>query len=211
MKKNILALCFLLAAVAVHAQDRRINLYSAYVFDDKFETYNSSTDYYTGKIMGGYQWGAGVEIKPSDNMGVELLYYHQNTQAPVSYYNIAATTRTLDVGVSYILLGVNRYFKTGKVEPYGGILLGTSIFNNQHPQGSEETSKVKFALGARLGVNIWTSDRVALKLQAQLLSSVQGFGGGFYFGTGGSGTSLSTYSSITQLGLGGGLSFKLAK
>ena len=39
----------------------------------------------------------------------------------------------------------------------------------------------------------------------------QGFGGGAYFGTGGAGFALSSYSSIYQFGLGGGLTFKLGK
>lgn len=213
MKKNTWIIFFIFAAGSLYAQEKRINLYSAYVFDDKFETYNSSTDYYSGKIYGGLQWGVGLEIKPKDEIGIELMYYHQDAKVPISYYDIFAKTRNPDmnVGVSYILLGLNKYLKTGKVEPYGGFLLGTAIFNNQNPQPGEETSKVKFALGARLGVNVWASEKVAVKLQVQFLSSVQGLGGGFYFGTGGSGAGVSTYSSITQLGIGGGLAFKLGQ
>jgi hypothetical protein len=199
------------ASVAYAQPEKRINLYSAYVFDDKFESYNSSTDYYSGKIMGGYQWGAGFEVKPNEALGLELMYYHQDAKVPVSYYDIIAKTRDFDVGVSYVLLGINKYMKTGKVEPYGGFLLGTAIFTNQHPQNTETTSITKFGLGGRLGVNIWASEKVAVKLQALFLSSVQGFGGGFYFGTGGASTGVSTYSTITQLSLGGGLAFKIGQ
>jgi opacity protein-like surface antigen len=211
MKRTITVALFLVVVCSAFGQEKRINLYSAYVFDDSFETINSSTSYYNGKIIGGYQWGAGVEVKPNEELGVELLYIHQNTNAPVAYYDLTAKSRDLDIGVSYILLGGNRYMKTGKVEPYGGILLGAAVFNNQHPQSGEGTSETRFAVGARLGVNVWTSDRVALKLQAMFLSSVQGVGGGFYFGTGGAGTGVSTYSTITQLSLGGGLGFRLGQ
>jgi hypothetical protein len=38
---------------------------------------------------------------------------------------------------------------------------------------------------------------------------VQGAGGGLYFGTGGAGAGVSTYSSMLQFGLGGGLTFAL--
>lgn len=48
-----------------------------------------------------------------------------------------------------------------------------------------------------------------IRLQAQLLSPVQAAGGGFYFGTGGSGIGVSTYSSIYQFNLGGSLVFRL--
>ena len=46
-------------------------------------------------------------------------------------------------------------------------------------------SATKFAWGLRLGANIWASEKMAIKLQGQLMSAVQGAGGGLYFGTGG--------------------------
>ena len=98
-----------------------------------------------------------------------------------------------------------------KVEPYGGVLLGAVGYVNKYPATGEPTSSTRFALGFRLGATIWASAKVGIKLQAQFISSVQGFGGGFYFGTGGSGAGVSTYSTITQLGLGGGLVFKLGQ
>src|SRR5436190_484285 len=101
------------------------------------------------------------------------------------------------------------YVFEDKVEPYGGLLLGAAIFNNKTPNPGEETSKVKFALGFRLGATVWVSDRVGIKLQTQFITSVQGIGGGFYFGTGGASAGASTYSTITQFTLGGGLAFKL--
>jgi hypothetical protein len=212
MKINLTIAFVVAAAVAAFAQpEKRINLYSAYVFDDKFETYNSSTDYYSGKITGGFQWGAGFEVRPNEALGVELIYFHQDSKVPVSYYDLVARTRDFDVGVSNIMLGINKYMKTGKIEPYGGFLLGAAVYTNQHPQPAETTSITKFGLGGRLGVNVWASEKMAVKLQAMLLTSVQGFGGGFYIGTGGASTGVSSYSTITQLSLGGGLSFKIGQ
>jgi len=40
---------------------------------------------------------------------------------------------------------------------------------------------------------------------------VQSVGDGFYFGTGGAGAGVSTYSSMLQFALRGGLTFKLGK
>ena len=51
--------------------------------------------------------------------------------------------------------------------------------------------------------------KVAIKLQGQLMSAVQSAGGGLYFGTGGAGAGVSTYSSMYQFGLGGGLVISL--
>jgi hypothetical protein len=45
----------------------------------------------------------------------------------------------------------------------------------------------------------------------QLLSIPQGAGGELYFGTGGAGAGVSTYSTMMQFALGGGLTFKLGQ
>jgi len=211
MKKTILlSMIALLVAGGVQAQGVRLNGYSAYVFDDKFDTYYSSTDYANGKIRGGYQWGVGLEVTPREDMGVELLYYRQDTEAPVNFYYNLDQSKTVQLGVNYIMLAGNRYLKPGeKVEPYGGFMLGMAIFSNKNPSPGGEDSATKFAWGIRLGTNIWASEKVGLKIQAQLLSAVQGMGGGLYFGTGGAGAGVSTYSSLLQFGLGGGLTFKL--
>jgi opacity protein-like surface antigen len=209
MKVRLVFAMLMITCLSAFAQEKRINIYSAYVFDDKFETVNSTTDYYRGKIIGGLQWGAGLEFIIKDQISAELMYLHQDTQAPVESYYTVLNNKTYDLGVSYALLGISRIMKKDKVEPYGGLLLGAAIFNNKNPSPGEETSKVKFALGFRLGATIWVSDRVGIKLQTQFLTSVQGIGGGFYFGTGGTGAGASTYSTITQFTLGGGLAFKL--
>jgi len=53
------------------------------------------------------------------------------------------------------------------------------------------------------------SEKIGLKLTASLLSAVQGAGGGLYFGTGGAGAGVSTYSSMYQFALGGNLVIQL--
>jgi hypothetical protein len=89
------------------------------------------------------------------------------------------------------------------------LFAGVAISDIDNPENGNSSSATKFAWGLRLGANIWATEKVGVKLQAQLFSAVQSAGGGFYFGTGGSGVGLSTYSTIYQFGLGGGLTFKL--
>jgi hypothetical protein len=96
-----------------------------------------------------------------------------------------------------------------KVEGFGGGMLGAAFINVKNPDNGNDNSATKFAWGLRLGANIWASERVGIKLQGQLMSAVQGAGGGLYFGTGGGGVGVSTYSSMLQFGLGGGLTFAL--
>lgn len=212
MKKLLLIIALVPLSMAVYAQSEiRLNGYGAYVFDDKFDTYYSSTDYVYGKIIGGFMWGVGLEAKVQDDLGAELVYFNLATTAPIEFYQAGTRDRTIDLGVNYIMIGGVRYLPSagGKVEPYGGIMAGMAVFKNKSPQGNEATSATKFAWGARLGTNIWMSDRVGLKLQAYVLSAVQGAGGGLYFGTGGAGAGVSTYSTLYQFGLGGGLVIKV--
>jgi len=212
-KLSVLAV-ILLFSVTAGAQEVRLNAYSSYVFDDGVDSYYDPTNNYSGTIKGGLQWGGGLEYMMRPNQGIELLYIGQSTTAPMTYYqnNLNAKHTNFDVGISYLMLASNRYVKKpgSKVEGYGGLMLGAAFFSVKNPETSYSGSATKFAWGVRLGANIWASEKVAVKLQAQLLSAVQSAGGGLYFGTGGVSTGVSTYSSMYQFSLGGGLAFNLS-
>jgi hypothetical protein len=117
----------------------------------------------------------------------------------------------LNVDLNYIMLAGNRHLvkADGKLETYAGLLAGVGVMNISND--TKSTSLTKFSWGMRAGVNIWFKPQVGLKIQAQLLSAVQAAGGGAYFGTSGGGVGVSTYSTIYQFSLGGGLAFKLGK
>ena len=207
----------LASAQATHAapEKARINGYANYVFDDKFDSYYDQYNYYNGKIKGGFQWGVGVEFMLKQNYSLELSYLNLNTTAPTTYQSGVGTLKNenFDMNIGYLLLGGNRYLQKpdSKVEGFGGLGAGVAFLSVTNPSNSNKNSATKFAWTARLGANIWASDRFGIKLQAQLLSIAQGFGGGLYFGTGGAGAGVSTYSSIYQFVLGGGLTFKVGQ
>ena len=194
-----------------------INLYGSYVFDDKFDTYYSSSSYYEGKIKGGFQWGIGVEYMVQPLYGIELLYLRQDTNAPTRYYgviNAGSGEVNLDLAINYIMLAPTKHFLSSneKLEGFAGFMAGMVIAEASNPDGALNTgedSATKFAWGLRLGGIIWASEKVGIRLQTQLLSATQAMGGGFYFGTGGAGAGVSSYSTIYQFGLGGGLVFKV--
>lgn len=216
MKKIVFFLVLLIATHFASGQRVRLNGYAAYVFDDGFDSYYDSYNYYDGKISGGFQWGVGVEYMIQPEYCIELMYINQSTTAPTRYQGgigSAIKNETFDLGLNYILIGGegHKASRTGKVEGYAGMFLGMCIINLDNPSNGNSASDTKFAWGARMGVNIWTQGKIGIKLQAQLLSISQGAGGGFYFGTGGAGVGLSSYSSIYQFGLGGGLTFKLGQ
>ena len=211
MKKIILGIFFFAGITSLAlAQGVHLNLYSSYVFDDNVDSYYSNTSYFNGTIKGGYSWGAGVEFLAAPTKGIELKYLHRATTAPMEYYDMVVKHTTFDVGLNYILIGGNNYFKTGgKVEPYAGADIGMALIYVTNPTNSKENNSTKFAWDIKIGANIWVSEKIALKLQADLLSAVQSAGGGVYFGTGGAGAGVSAYSTMYQWGLGGGLAVKL--
>jgi|SRR5688572_11710933 len=214
MKKllTLLVLTICLSGQVSLAQDIRINIYTGYVFDDQFDSYYDAYNYYEGTIEGGLQWGAGIEYMLKPTYGLELLYFRQDAKAPTYYvsdYYQGAQFTEFDLDANYILLGGQRHFgKPGSVvDGYGGLMAGCVVANLSVPDGGSG-STTKFAWGLKGGANLWFSDHVAIKLQAQLLSATQSMGGSFYFGAGGSGAGLSSYSTIFQFTLGGGLAFR---
>ena len=190
----------------------RLNGYTFYAFDDKVDSYYSNTEYFNGTIKGGFQWGGGLEYMMSISQSFELSYLRLDTNAPMKYYKDGIQDVDFDVATNYIFLGSNRYFPIGgKIEPYAGLQAGMAILNVTNPNNGNSTNATKFAWGFKLGTNIWASDNIGLKIQTGVLSAVQAAGGGLYFGTGGAGAGVSTYSSFYQFYIGGGLTFNFAQ
>lgn len=186
----------------------RLNAYSGYVFDDRVDMPENN---FYGVVKGGYQWGLGAEYMVRPNQSVELFYMRQSTIAETRSFGLNPKEINYNLGINYIMLGGNRYFSKpgGRVEGFVGAMLGVGFANAENPSSNRSSTITKFAVGMKGGANIWLSGQLGLKLQAQLLSAVQGFGGGVYIGTGGVGVGTSTYSSIYQFSLGGGLVYRL--
>lgn len=215
--KKILIIALLVAACSFEGfgQEVRLNVYASYAFADKFDSYwdTGNRYYYSGRVEDGLQWGGGLEYKVNEQLGVELLYLRQDTNSPTwyRYTGLMDQYTNFDMGVNYIMVAPARYFQApgGKVEGFGGLMVGVLVANIDNPDNGNRNNATKMAWGIKGGGIFWGSDRIGLKIQAQLLSAVQSVGGGFYFGTGGPGAGVSSYSSIYQFSLGGGLVFKL--
>lgn len=222
MKKIITLVLFALVFIPeLSAQsfnaNKRFTLYGSYTFDDSFDSYYDYGNYYQGKINDGMLYGIGFEFEFKPFMYVELSYLRETTSAPIQYYTggVFSQYSDFDVALNYIMLGANHSFKKqgSKVEGFGGFSLGMALGNldnnasNPNLRVSEDFTK--FAWGLKAGAIVWASPNFGIKLQAQLLSIAQSVGGGFYYGTGGGAAGVSTYSSIYQFSLGGGLTYNL--
>jgi hypothetical protein len=207
MKKITLVVGLLSMATLLFAQPSATLLtFGGYTFADRFDFNYSSGGIGTGKIQDGFQWGVGLEFEVAPDAAVELIY--QNMKADVVFQGVTQQQYTGQTGINYALIGGTRYAPLNdRVSGFGSLDIGAAWTN---PEESLDTESVtKFAWGGRLGVRIQTSDKISLRLHAQLLSPVQWAGGGFYFGTGGAGAGVSAGSTIYQFNLGGSVNVKL--
>jgi len=206
MKRGIILTGLLIiVAMASWAQPTiTLMTFESYTFADKFET-----EYGTGKIQDGFQWGGGLEFGLSDVAAVELIYQRLDTEAYYDGFSLSGTNRLSgQVGINYIMLGGTRYAPLNdKIAGFGTVNMGVGWMETSETLDSG--TPTKFSIGGRLGVRIMASEKVSLRIHTQLFSPVQWAGGGFYFGTGGSGAGVSTGSTIWQFNLGGSLNFKL--
>lgn len=212
MSKCLLLLLLLISQRAF-TQHFEISVYGNYVFNDHVNAYQSNTSYYDGQVKGGFLWGAGLEYRFVKKYGLELMYMRMKTNAPIEFYDVVPKFVNYNLTVNYIMLAGMRTIavRNEKVEPYFGLLGGACIADLYNPDKGSSSTKTKFALGARGGAIFWVSKQIGLKVQAQYISIPQSIGGGFYFGTGGTGTALTTYSTMNQFALGGGVTFKIGK
>lgn len=210
--KKLLTICLCMASSLACAQEIRLNTYSGYVFKNRVDSYFSNNRFFDGTIQDGFRWGVGIEYQMPAGNAIEIQYARQSTNAPTRYlgeFDNEVQFTDFDLNIDWIMVNGTRYFPVSELlEPFAGAGIGVGIFSLGNPDNGGSGSAAKFSWQVRGGTNLWISDRVGLRFQASLYSAVQGFGGGFYFGTGGSGAGISTYSSMYQFGLDGGLVFK---
>jgi hypothetical protein len=200
----LLSISNFLCCLLTTAQTLSVTGYGGYTFQDKVSFSNAY-----GYVTDGGHWGVSAEGISRSGNGAEILYQQQNTRTPMYYYNSPGEQINKDADqatVSYIMLNGIRYLPRQKIQPYGGLGLGIAILSSK-----SYSSQTKFAWDAKIGAKLKASSRLGIKLQAQLYSIVQAAGGDFYAGTGGSGFSANSYSSIYQFGFSGGICLDFEK
>jgi hypothetical protein len=214
MKKfSFLATISLLMSMGLMAQHKAyLNGNAGYTFDESFivQTFN-------GRFMGNAHYGGSVELElqgisnPHNESTIEIAYLGMQTVLDGWVWPIgqnAPSPATYNVTLNYITAGFNNYFGHDyKIMGFGGLNMGAGWMSNQTEPS--RPSNTRFSIGLKGGGRFMFSEKVGLKLYAQLNTIVEGVGGGFYFGTGGSGAAVTTFSSVVQFGLGGGLTVGL--
>jgi len=195
MKKTIVLFVALLFIVAAgYSQHLSVNAFGGYTFRDKINFSNAYT-----YINAGGMWGASIEGVNAQGTGLEIVYQYQSTSTPTTIY-IPSSTFSSNTVISYLLLNFEQYYMANpKIQPYGGLGLGAAFYKSDYQNSTSET---KFAWDIKAGVKFKMSSSVGIKIGAQLLSSSQATGTAFYYGY-----VYTTYATILQFGLTGGLVF----
>jgi hypothetical protein len=194
----LLSLMFSLKANA--GPEITLMTFEGYTFKDKFKS-----EFGRGSINGGFQWGVGAELKAKNNTSIELIY--QGMRSQTSYVGLQGIYKG-KMNTNYIMAGATQYIPFHeKVSAFGTFNLGVGWFNPE-PELGEETV-TKFSLGGRVGVRYMATEKLSVRIHFQMLSPVQWAGAGFYVGTGGVGSSVSTGSTIYQFNLGGSINFRI--
>jgi hypothetical protein len=189
-----------LGSATSQAQSLEVTPFSGYTLRSTFDIYGGQA-----RVYGNHTYGGILTYNLNPQYGIEFTYSRQPTEGDArSIYN-------QDIGVpisvvSFLVGGLRQLPVSENVIPYGGVHLGVTGYT---PQVTGYDDGWLFAVGAKVGSKFMFNETVGLRLQAAMNMPVQGFGSSFYFGTGGAGVGVGTYSSIFQFTFTGGLILRM--
>lgn len=205
MKKLLLALIIsFLSLSQIMAQGVEITPFTGYTFQAGFNISGGRAF-----LRDGQNWGGMLGFSVNDFTEVELGYSYQGTSAVARSVNLQ---ENIDIAaqVHYATLGVNRLFPTSdKMTFFAGAKMGTGTL--AFPNG-ESRNFTRFSAGFQGGMKYYASDRVGIRLQANLMMPILAVGTSLWWSPGaGTSVGLSGWSPIAQFGFTGGLVFRLQK
>jgi len=203
-KPALLLFLFLLTCLEGISQSFEITPFSGYTFDHSFPIYGGRA-----KLGGGQTFGGMLGFQIQENIELETFYSYQSGTSTARSSSIQGDVRTNN-SAHYILIGANRLFSnSSQVTFFSGLKMGAGILSFQNNEFNDIS---RFAVGINGGMKYFASDRVGLRLQANLMMPISNVGGSLWWSPG-SGTSvgLSSFSSVIQFGFTGGIVFRLSK
>ena len=205
MKKLLLVLSISLLTLGHSmAQDIEITPFTGYTFQAGFNISGGRAF-----LRDGQNWGGMMGFSVNDFTEVELGYSYLGTRAVANSVNLQENV-DIPAQVHYATIGGNRLFPTSeKMTFFAGGKLGTGTL--AFPNG-ESRNITKFAVGFQGGMKFYASDRVGIRLQANLMMPIVGVGTSLWWSPGsGTAVGLSGWSPIAQFGFTGGLVFRLQR
>ena len=192
---------------SANAQRVELTAFGGYQYWGAYKYYNSYKQTSGKFALGdGPCYGGILGFEVVDNQFVELVFNHQDSRLiDKPYYG--AQTNLGSVGVNYFQLNTTRTVTVNdKVEPYATLGLGAALFD---PVSAKYSSLWKFSVNFGAGIKYFISDKVGIRLGVGFWAPIQGVGLDVGVGTGGAYAGASTYTTIIQMNMTGGLIFRL--
>lgn len=210
--KAFILIAFVAFSTNLFSQDHKVEItpFGGYLL-------GGSVKFYEGKfkVEDAGCYGGNLAIQVRGGNFVELTYTGMTTQGnwkPYSNYinDPDFEAFTVDMAVNHFQIGtVNEFpLDNESIRPYGTASIGTTWFNIKNEQADDEWL---FSAMAGLGLKYFFNEKVGIRIQARLILPMIYNGGGFYFGTGGSGMYVSSTAPIVQGDFTGGLIIALGQ
>ncbi|HNX86646.1 MAG TPA: hypothetical protein PKN12_06930 [Bacteroidales bacterium] len=202
MKKRYFSFLFtLFIPMFLHSQTVEVTPFGGYVFPATW--YATSGNVY---FHGNGQYGGMINIGINPAIDIDLIYNRSDTRAQANVPGYPMNE--VPLSINYFQVGGTKNFRVSKMlSPFIGGNVGGCL---AAPKG-DYNDQWFFSVGIQGGAKIYFSRRIGIRLQAQLYMPVQGAGYMFYFGPGGSGSTVTLTSTLVNFGFTGGLIFRLGK
>ncbi len=202
--KNRLLLSFLLSlsVFLLNAQSLDLTVFSGYTFADKLPIEGGRA-----KIYGGHSFGTALTYYLNSHYSVELFYNRIESRVTVSS-DLLGSDIDERISTNYILAGSNRILPLNdRASILGGLKIGAVVFA---PYKNDANNNTYFAAGINGGFQYLFTDKVGIKLQANAMFPITDVGASLWWSAGsGPEVGVSSGSSLIQIGLNGGLVFRM--
>jgi opacity protein-like surface antigen len=158
-------------------------------------------------------FGASLSVPARPGTKIELLWIYSSADARLDGWSVYDSSRSFTVDMHYFQIGGVQGFRRGNIEPFAGMTLGAAWYlpgsivsqDGSYAVDADSTWRFAFTLGG--GLNVFLTQKLAVRLQARMLAPVFFSSGSFYVGTGGSGLAVSGGIPFIQGDFSAGLVF----
>jgi len=194
------------ASQDLSAQVIELNAFTGWQLNGRAKLYDGEF-----RLSDAQNYGGKLAYGLSSSTFVELSYMRSDLEGQFFPYGIGNPGDRVKLSSNYIQIGGLQSLNLGRVDPYGTVALGLTVW---YPKESSYSSKTQFSATVGAGIKIWLSEMIGLRLQGSLLMPMvfNGVGIGCGIGTGGAGCGSSLYTRITpfQGEFSGGLVIRIS-
>lgn len=205
MRRITILAVLLLTTTILFAQSIEFTPLAGYTFSGDIEGYYGTYD-----LKNAFLYGARLDVEIDHLSFFELSVRRNDPTLSYSTNSSGIADEETGTGTAHYMVGYLREFQDGPIRPYGVISLGTSRY---WEKGDSDLRHWFFSTEFGVGVKMFISDIVGLRLQASVTTPWDFAGGGMYWGVGGGGAggsaNLTFGIPIAHWDLSGGIIIKI--